>query len=403
MSRLQDLINELCPNGVPYMPIGDTNVSSKVVSGATPSTRNKRYWKPPEIPWMSSGEVNLGTVYKTENFISQEGFNSCSTKMLPPGTVVIALAGQGKTRGKVARTRIELCTNQSLAGIVVQDAMNSDFLFHYLTSQYEKLRSISSGDGTRGGLNLQMIRGFKVPVPPLEVQREIVRILDNFTELEARQVQYAFFRDKIFRILQAEDQLCCLGEVGRFARGAGLQKKDFVDEGVPCIHYGEVYTHYGIWASKTRSFVSMDFARGKRRMQSGDLFIATTSENDEDLGKAVAWLGESDVIASGDGYVYSHDLDPKYASYFFSSALFHEQKARYITGTKVRRISSGAMERMQIPVPPREIQERVAETLDRFDALVNDISSGLPAEIEARRKQYEYYRDKLLDFKELGQ
>ena len=126
---------------------------------------------------MSSGEVNKRNIYSTEKKISVIGYNNSSTKILPPNTVVVALAGQGKTRGMVAITRIELCTNQSLCGIVVDSDVLSDYLYQYLLTQYEYLRLISSGDGTRGGLNLKLIGVQKVPLPALPEQRKIADFL----------------------------------------------------------------------------------------------------------------------------------------------------------------------------------------------------------------------------------
>lgn len=163
---------------------------------------------------MSSGESNLGQVYATEKHITSAGYDSCSTKMLPSNTVVIALAGQGKTRGTVAITRIELCTNQSLCGIITNDEINSDFLYHYLKGQYETLRKISSGDGTRGGINLKMIRSFPIPVPSIEDQKRVVAILEQFekltndlseglpAEIKARQQQYEYYRNKLLTFKQ---------------------------------------------------------------------------------------------------------------------------------------------------------------------------------------------------------
>lgn len=200
MSKLQELIQALCPDGVPHLPI---KVIASCYAGATPKTTVKEYWDSGNIPWMSSGEVNKQIITETENFITQAGFDSCSTKMVPANSVVIALAGQGKTRGLVALTKIDLCTNQSLCAIVPNAQMNSSFLYHFLGSQYQKLRTVSSGDGTRGGLNLQMINSYVVPVPPIEVQDEIVRILDTFSahaaelqaELQARKEQYEYYRN----------------------------------------------------------------------------------------------------------------------------------------------------------------------------------------------------------------
>lgn len=178
-----------------------------------------------------------------------------------------------------------------------------------------------------------------------------------------------------------------LGEVGTFSRGGGLQKKDFTESGVGCIHYGQIYTHYGIWATETKSFVSDDFAAKKRKMLPGDVFIATTSENDEDLGKATAWLGTEEIVTSGDGYIFRHSMNPKFVSYFFNSSLFHRSIERWITGTKVRRISSAAMSKVMTPCPPLEIQQEIVKILDTFQSL----EAELEAELEARKKQYEFY------------
>lgn len=185
-----------------------------------------------------------------------------------------------------------------------------------------------------------------------------------------------------------------LGEVGTFVRGSGLQKKDFVDKGIGCIHYGQVYTHYGISATQPISFVTPEFASNKRKVLPGDVFIATTSENDEDLGKAVAWLGDNAIVASGDAYIYKHSLDAKYVAYFLNSINFQQQKQKWITGTKVRRIAGSALERIVIPVPPLPVQQEIVRILDMFTHL----EAELEAELEARKQQYSYYRQELLRF-----
>jgi len=183
-------------------------------------------------------------------------------------------------------------------------------------------------------------------------------------------------------------------------RGTGIQKSDFTEMGVRCIHYGQIHTHYGSWADKTLSFVNPEFAARLRHARNGDLVIATTSEDDAAVAKAVAWLGHDDVVVSNDAYIFRHALNPKYVSYFFQTDAFQSQKKPYITGTKVRRISGENLAKIRIPVPPREEQDRIASILDQFDTLVNDLSTGLPAEIAARRQQYDHYRDRLLTFRE---
>lgn len=194
--------------------IGDV---ADLKAGATPKTSNPEFWENGTIPWMSSGEVNQGKVTYTEKKITELGYNSSSTKILPSETVVIALAGQGKTRGTVAITQIPLCTNQSLCGICAKDELNSMYLYHYLKSRYEDLRAISNGDGTRGGLNLKMIANYDIPLPPLEVQMKIVNILDKLdsinndmyssinNEIKSRQKQYEFYRDKLLTFKESNE------------------------------------------------------------------------------------------------------------------------------------------------------------------------------------------------------
>lgn len=193
--------------------------------------------------------------------------------------------------------------------------------------------------------------------------------------------------------------------MGSFVRGNGLQKKDLITSGVPAIHYGQIYTYYGTYTNKTKSFVSQEFAQKTRKAHYGDLIIATTSENDEDVCKAVAWLGDGEIAISSDACFYTHVMNPKYVAYYFQTELFQKQKSSFITGTKVRRVNANDLAKIIIPIPypndtkkSLEEQARIVAILDRFDTLVNSISEGLPKEIALRRKQYEYYRDQLLSF-----
>lgn len=183
-----------------------------------------------------------------------------------------------------------------------------------------------------------------------------------------------------------------LGDVGEFIRGNGLQKSDLIDEGTPAIHYGQIHTFYGTWAEETVSFTSPSLAARFRRARTGDLVIATTSEDDTAVAKAVAWLGVDEAAVSGDAYIFRHSLDPKYVAYFFQSAQFQDQKMRNITGTKVRRISGDALSKIRIPVPPIEVQREIVRVLDLFGGL----HAELEAEMLARRQQYTHYRSALL-------
>lgn len=183
-----------------------------------------------------------------------------------------------------------------------------------------------------------------------------------------------------------------LGDVGEFVRGSGLQKKDFVDEGFPCIHYGQIYTYYGTSTATTKSFISPELASRLKRAETGDLVVTTTSENIEDVCTAVAWMGSTPIAIGGHSCVYKHTLDPLYAAYYFQTEGFEIQKRKFVTGTKVKDIKVSSIGRIRIPVPPLEVQREIVAVLTKMESL--------EAELEARRKQYEYYRDSLLTFAE---
>ena len=187
-----------------------------------------------------------------------------------------------------------------------------------------------------------------------------------------------------------------LGELGTFTRGAGLQKSELLEAGLPAIHYGQVHTHYGVWATETKSFVDASTSARYKRAQPGALVIATTSEDDAAVGKATAWLGPEAAAVSGDAHIFHHSLDPKFVAYFFQTADFQRQKQAHLTGAKVRRISADGLSRIRIPLPPLEIQREIVEVLDTFRSL----EAELEAELEARRRQYRHYRDALLTFHE---
>lgn len=191
-----------------------------------------------------------------------------------------------------------------------------------------------------------------------------------------------------------------LGELATIDRGGSFQKKDYGDGSIHCIHYGQIYTYYKTHTSETLSRLSEDYSGTIRWANPNDIIMAVTSENIDDVCKSTAWLGGMPIAVSGHTAIIRHSQNPKYLSYFFSSTWFQNEKRKYAQGTKVIEVSPKRIGKVLIPIPSLEEQERIVAILDKFDALVNDISQGLPAEIEARRKQYEYYRDKLLTFKE---
>ena len=299
---------------------------------------------------------------------------------------------------------------------------NLKFIYYCLS----KLDVSQTVRGTPPKINQANMRNLEIPIPSLKTQEKIVKTLDKFTEyvtelqaelqaeLQYRTNQYEYYRNmllseeylnklsKKFLDVSGEgtNRLCCttLGDIGKFTRGNGLQKSDFASHGKPVIHYGQIYTKYGFETNEVISFVSEELFEKLRKARQGDILMATTSENIEDVGKCVVWTGNEEIGFSGDMYSYRTTENPKYIAYYFQTAEFQKQKEKKVTGTKLIRIHGDDMEKFSIHLPPLSLQNKIVEILDKFQAILSESKGLLPKEIEERQKQYEYYREKLLTF-----
>ncbi|MFI9580391.1 restriction endonuclease subunit S [Streptomyces sp. NPDC052236] len=166
---------------------------------------------------------------------------------------------------------------------------------------------------------------------------------------------------------QSEWPRKALAEVGELMRGRRFTKNDYVESGLGCIHYAQIHTDFGAIVRDPLTFLAEDSRARMRLAHPGDLVIAATSENVDDVGKAVAWLGDDDVAVHDDCYIFRHGFDPAYVSYFFSSSLFHSRKIKYVSETKVVRISGANLSMIEIPVPPQQAQERIVEVVGAVD------------------------------------
>ena len=299
--------------------------------------------------------------------------------------------------------------NQRICALRVKDKdlINIRFLYYYLNRNRQLLRYDNGVDQTN--LRKDDILNIRVAVPPLEVQCEIVHILDDFTllsaelsaELKARQQQYEYYKNELYSFKDKDVKYVKLKEIAEIYRGGNFQKKDFIENGKPCIHYGQIYTKYGKTANKTYTFVNDTVFEKSKQAGKNDIVMAVTSENIEDVCKCVVWLGNENIAVSGHTAIIHTKINARYLGYYFSTLHFFIDKAKLAHGTKVIEVTPSSLNDILIQVPSEEEQENIASKVEKFEKLCNDISEGLPAEIEARQKQYEYYRDKLLTFKEL--
>jgi len=184
-------------------------------------------------------------------------------------------------------------------------------------------------------------------------------------------------------------------------RGNGIKRTEVTKVGNPCVRYGEIYTSYNITFSECISHTNENIITSKKYFEYGDVLFAITGESVEEIGKSIVYLGHDKCLAGGDMVVMKHSQNPKYIAYALSTTQAQTQKSKGKVKSKVVHLSIPDLKKIAIPIPPLKVQEKVANRLEKLDKLCNDITEDIPAEIEARQKQYEYYRDKLLTFKEL--
>ena len=388
MSKLGKLIQQYCPDGVEWKPLAEC---CNILDGKRkPITKGARQSGP--YPYYGANGI--------QDWVADYIFDGTYVLIGEDGSVITS---NGTPIVNWAHGKIWVNNHAHI--IAETTGVLLRFLFYYI--QIIDIHNLVHGNIPK--LTQGDLKEMEIPVPPLPVQEEIVRVLDAFTELQAelqaelqkRKQQYNFYRDNLLTNFTTEQNVkeYTLGELGTFTRGNGLQKKDFTREGIGCIHYGQIYTRFGAFADKTLTYVNRELASHLLQVEKGNLVIACTSENVEDICKSVAWLGEENICTGGHACVFRHNQNPKYISYFFQTEYFFNQKKKYTYGTKVKDIKPDSIAKIKIPLPSLKEQERIVSILDNLYTLTNDLTSGLPAEMEKRRQQYEFYRDKLLTFK----
>lgn len=299
MSKLDELIQQYCPDGVEWKPLGD--VCQKVFAGGTPTSSNGSYYGG-DIPWLRSGEVNFNEINSTEKTITEEGYKSSSAKWIEKHSVLIAMTGA--TVARSAMTMIDLTANQSVCALTPdRSILYYRYLYYWISRSYLQLKGMAQGALT--SLNLNIIKALEIPVPPLPVQEEIVRILDAFTELQAelqaelqkRLQQYNYYRDSLLAFEGRTDvQWKKLGKIASITTGRRFVRTDIRESGVPCFHYGDIYTYYGLTATKTKGYLDEELAKKLRFAQPNDVVVVCAGENDMDIGVGVAWLGDEPAV-----------------------------------------------------------------------------------------------------------
>ena len=393
---------------IPLLPIKE--VVKKSCAGATPAKGNSEYYEGGTIPWIRTQDVRFNEIREVDSFITEKAVEETAAKWIPENCVIVAISGA--TAGRCAINKIKATTNQHCLNMQI-DAEKAlyKYVYYCICSKQDEL--ISKKQGARGDLNSSLILGTKIPVPKLEIQKKIVHVLDNFdaictdlniglpAEIEARQKQYEYYRDLLLTFAETGNML----ETDRQTdRQTAIKLIQYVFgyvtvpvEDVVTVNRGKrvvrnQLVNGGLYPVFQNSMTPLGYYGEFNCFSDTTFIIAAGAAGEIGYSRTAFW-------AADDCYYFdcSEMLLSRYLYYVFKS------EQQYITSrvrkASIPRLSRETMEKMMISIPPISEQEHIISILDRFDTLCNDLSAGLPAEIEARQKQYEYYRDKLLSFK----
>lgn len=413
MTKLEKLIEELCPNGVEYKTLGEI---ATIVRGASPRPI-KKYVTNDEngVNWIKIGDVKQGSKYITETKekITKEG--ALKSRFVKTGDFILS---NSMSFGRPYILKIDGCIHDGWLSISnFEDYVITDYFYYTLmsTSIQNEMKQKASFGGAVQNLNADIVKSIKIPLPPLEVQAEIVKILDDYStsvtalqqelekELTARKKQYEYYRDVL---LTFDDRIerKALNDV-IISLNTGLNPRQFFklntdDAANYYITIREIRGGRIVPTDKTDLIndEALRLCNNRSNLEVGDILFSGTGT----IGETAVIIDEPSNWNIKEG-VYAIKPDSrfvlsKFLRYLLMTEPVKQAYMKKVAGGTVKSIPMGELKKIVLPIPSLEEQERIVQILDRFDKLCNDISEGLPAEIEARRKQYEYYRDKLLSF-----
>ncbi len=394
-------------------------IAIKISSGGTPRTGVADYYDG-DIPWLRTQEINFDEIWDTGVKITTEGLQNSSAKMIPENCVIIAM--YGATVGKVGINKIPMATNQACANIQLnEDLANYRYVFHFLMSKYQFIKSL--GTGSQTNINAQIVKNLEIPVPPLDVQAEIVRILDTFTaltaeltaELNMREKQYQYYRDKLLSFSEAGIETDS-NRQQQTALCEGLANNVKQNHQIIWKSLGEVaeYSKSRISFDKLneKNYIGVDNLLQNRMGKTNSSYLPTSGnltayfENDILIGNIRPYLKkiwQANQIGGTNGdvlviHLKDKNILPRYLYQILADDKFFDFNMQNAKGAKMPRGNKEAILKYSFPVPPLDEQKRIVNILDKFEALTHSITEGLPKEITLREQQYEYYREQLIDF-----
>lgn len=379
MKNLETLIQELCPDGVEFVKLGDCCSFKR---GTTITAKNAI---PGDVPVLAGGQKPA----YYHNVANRTG-------------ETIVVAGSGAYAGFVSYWTVPVFLSDSFS-VEPDDRLVVKFVYYFLKNIQQKIFATKKGSGVPH-VHGSSIEKFEIPLPPIEVQTEIVRILDKFTSLEAeleaeldcRKRQYEYYRDKLLSFDNVGGQevtISKIGDIGRICMCKRIMKNQTNSEsGIP-------FYKIGTFGKVADAYISNDVYEEYKKLYSypkkGDILMSASGT----IGRTVVFNGKPSYFQDSNIVWVDNDETKVFNSYLNYYYQIIEWKTQ---GGTIKRLYNNLLAGATIKYPSLEEQHRIVSILDRFESLTTSLQSGLPAEIAARRQQYEHYRDKLLTFKRKG-
>ena len=411
MSKLDELIKELCPNGVEYKGLGEV---CDFQNGF--AFKSSLFKENGEVILRITNIYNGVVNEKDLKYFSLDDYKeNLENYIISNNDIVIAMSGA--TTGKVGinNTDKKFYLNQRVGKFVPHiTKLNNKYLYHFLLSKSSEMLKNSSGSGAQPNLSTENIKKLIIPVPPLEVQEEIVKILDSYTksveelkeklneELIARKKQHSWYRDYLLKF-ENKVKMVKIGDLFEFKNGINKDKSSF-GKGIPIINYVNVYKKNKIYFEDLKGLVEASNDELVRYgVKRGDVFFTRTSETIEEIGYTSVLLEDIENCVFSGFLLRARPITdlllPEYCAYCFLTSNIRNAIIKKSTYTTRALTNGTSLSEIEIPLPPLEVQKRIVEVLDNFEKICNDLNIRLPAEIEARQKEYEFIRNYLLTFK----
>ena len=352
------------------------------------------------VPFINAGHIQKGKVDFSEmNYISEEKFDSLRSGKVSKGDILFCLRG---SLGKTALVNIDNGAIASSLVIIRSHSDNPQFIQYYLQSnKIKELIQKNNNGSSQPNLSATSVAGFSIFIPPLSEQSRIVSELDLLQSIIDKQqaqlkeldtLAQAVFFDMFGDPVENEKgwEVKKMGEIGTIERGAGISKKDFTENGLPCIHYGQLHTCLGATTYKHRTCIPENLMPKYKIAHPGDVVMAITSEDVDGSCKSTAWLGNYDIIVGSDAAIYHHNMNGVFISYYTQTKAFYDEKAKYAKGFKVTHISATEIESIPIPVPPLSLQQKFATKIEVIEKQKTTIAQS----IAETQKLFNYTMDK---------